>query len=344
MIFSDLPAALNIAIFVLSSAVVWISGVRLSAHAKSLSDRLGGRQALVGILLLGGIVSLPEMATSVSAAFLGNAPFAINTLLGGIAVTMVILAIVDGIVGFEPLSVDIAHPVVLLQGVFVIIFLGVAAAGLVAGDRYIPGSGIGFWTGLLLVFYFLFIMLIKRYERSDPWVPKDVAKIPQPEDGPRDPSPTRQIALRVAVSGTAIVTGGFLLAGSGEVLAEYTGLGASFFGLVLGGFATSLPELSTLYSAVRLRQYEMAFADTFGTNLFSTMLLFFADAAYPSEPILNAAGRFSLFSILLGITMTAVFLAGLLIRRNYSICKMGVDSIIVVAIYLLGLAVLYHMR
>src|ERR687891_2020552 len=96
-----------------------------------------------------------------------------------------------------------------------------------------------------------------------------------------------------------------------------------FVGMVLGGISTSLPELSTALSAVRIRQYEMAFADAFGTNLFSIILLFFADVVYPKQPLLNEAGRFSVFAILLGIAVTAVYLAGLILRSNYSILRIG---------------------
>ena len=88
----------------------------------------------------------------------------------------------------------------------------------------------------------------------------------------------------------------------------------------------------------------MAFADAFGTNLFSIMLLFFADVVYPKQPLLNEAGRFSVFAILLGIAVTAVYLAGLILRRNYSILGMGLDSFIVLLLYAGGLIVLFHLR
>lgn len=57
--------------------------------------------------------------------------------------------------------------------------------------------------------------------------------------------------------------GGFFLAVSGGAIGEQSGLGAGFVGMVLGGVATSLPELSTTIAAVRLKQYEMALGDAF---------------------------------------------------------------------------------
>jgi cation:H+ antiporter len=339
--------ALNAVIFGTAGVVVWIAGAKLARYAKALSDRFGGRQATVGIVLLGGVVSLPEMATSVSASFLGNARFAINILLGGISVTMVIVAIVDALVGWEPLSVDIAHPIVLLQGVFVLFLLSVAAAGIVAGDVEIAGIGAGVWTISLLLLYLLFILLINRYEKSDGWFPRRVvADDSETPDAKKeiDPTPPGVLALKTVGASASIIVSSVILAVTGDTLAVQTGLGASFFGMVLGGIATSLPELSTTLAAVRLKQYEMAFGDAFGTNLFSIMLLFFADVVYPEQPILNEAGRFSLFAILLAVAITAVYLAGIILRRNFSILRMGMDSFLVILLYAIGLVVLFHLR
>jgi cation:H+ antiporter len=337
----------NAFLFSGASALVWYAGTRLTRYATAISDRLGGHQALIGTLLLGGMVSLPEMATSVSAAALGNAPLALHTLLGGIAITMAILAIVDLLVGWEPLSIDIAHPIVLVQGALVVVFLTVAAAGILLGDIPIPGTGIGVWTSALLLLYLVFVQLIRRYERSEPWVPHTPPEATPPAvatQAHHEQPAMGVLIIKTLLVGLAVLVAGFLLAATGEALAEQTGLGASFVGLVLGGLATSLPELSTALSAVRLRHYEMAFADAFGTNLCSIMLLFCADVASPRQLLLNEAGRFSLFAILLGIAVTAVYLVGLMLRRNYSILRMGLDSVLVLVLYAGGVLVLFHLR
>jgi cation:H+ antiporter len=146
------------------------------------------------------------------------------------------------------------------------------------------------------------------------------------------------------VTSTAILAAGFALAGTGDALAQQTGLGASFVGMLLGGVATSLPEVTTTIAAVRLAQYEMAFADAFGTNLFSTMLLFVADLAYSGGPILNEVDRFSLFAMLLGILLTAVYLAGFVERRHKTVLRMGIDSVVVLFAYAGGLVLLFFLR
>jgi cation:H+ antiporter len=334
----------NFAIFVIAALVVWIAGTRLAWYAKAISDRTGAEQAFIGILLLGAVVSLPEMATTAAASVLGDARLAVNTLLGGIAVVMVIVAVTDMVTGPEPLSVDISRPIVLFQGILVTQFMLIAAAGIVAGDVLV--GGVGVWTSALFAMYLLYIVLVKRYGSREPWVAKEPAAA-EARPGPveiTDRRPMTRIALLTLLASVAILVAGFLLAATGEVLGELTGLGSSFIGMALGGIATSLPEISTTVAAVRLRQYEMAFGDAFGTNLFSTMLLFVADVAYAGGPILNEVGAFSLFATLLGIFMTTVYLAGFVERSRRSMLRMGIDSVIVLLVYAAGMFMLFHLR
>jgi cation:H+ antiporter len=346
--FGELALGANVALFAAAASIVWIAGVRLTAYAKVIADRTGAGQAFVGVLLLGAVVSLPEMATSVAAAGLGDARLAVNTLFGGIAATMAILAVTDAMTGREPLSTDISHPTVLLQGVLVVLFLTIAAAGIVLGD--IALGPVGLWTAVLLALYLLFILLVKRYQKSERWVVRDESAATheqgraQQSTSPDDKRSLTDVSVRTAVAAAATLVSGFVLASTGDALAEQTGLGASFVGMLLGGLATSLPEVTTTIAAVRLAQYEMAFADAFGTNLFSVMLLFVVDLTHAGAPVLNEVDRFSLFATLLSILLTGVYLAGIVERRHKAVFRMGIDSVVVLLAYAGGLVVLFFLR
>jgi len=123
-------------------------------------------QAFIGAVLLGGLVSLPEMATAMTASAIGNAPLAMNTLLGGIAASMAMIAVTDAAVGGEPLDIDVIRPIVLFQGTLLILFLAVAAAGIIVGD--VAFLGVRLWAYALLALYVLFVMLLKRYRMATP--------------------------------------------------------------------------------------------------------------------------------------------------------------------------------
>lgn len=108
--------------------------------------------------------------------------------------------------------------------------------------------------------------------------------------------------------------------------------------------ATSLPEISTVFSAVKLRRYDMAISDIFGTGLFNVTLVFLVDTVYAGGPVLNEVGQFSLFASLIGAMLAAIYLVGLIERRDRTIARMGIDSFAVLVVYLGGLVVLYQLR
>lgn len=343
--FSSHPLWLNLGAFVAAAAIVWWAGTRITRYADAIAKRTGMGHAFLGMVLLGGITSLPELATTVTASLTGNAALAVNNVLGGVALQVVILAIADVAVGRDALSSVIAKPTVLLQGTFCVLLLVVAAIAVAVGEAPLFGAGAGTWAVAAL--FALAVWLLGRYERDEEWRPVELPERrgARRTDERRDRSDGgRRLLLLTVSSGVAITAGGFVLAQSGDAIATQTGIGASFVGAVLVGGATSLPEVSTVLAAVRIRRYEMAVSDIFGTNLFDVMLLFVADLVYTGRPILGVVGPFALVAALLGIALTTVYLAGLIERKNRAVARMGLDSAGVILAYGAGLLLLYRLR
>jgi cation:H+ antiporter len=352
--FHEIGLVGNLAAFAVATAVVWLAGDRLARYGEIIADRTRLGQAFIGTLLLGVTVSLPEMTLSAVAAALGNAELAVNSILGGIGMVMVALAITDLVVGEEPLSVDVQHPVVLLGGAMVIMMLTVTGGGIAAGDRLLPGVGVaGAWTTILAGLFIASVVFVKILQRYHPWTPDSVPEAthageqPSPSDAVEDDLAARGLGWVICLTTLAaagVFVAGTVLALSADALAVQTGLGAGFIGLIFGGIATSLPELSTTISAVRLKQYEMTFSDAWGTNLTSLALLLLADILYEGGPILNEVGRFSIFAVLLGTGLTTIYLAGLVARPERAFLRMGVDSVAVLVVSTLGFVILYQIK
>lgn len=130
---------------------------------------------------------------------------------------------------------------------------------------------------------------------------------------------------------------------TGEAIAGQTGISENFVGATLVGIATSLPEISTVVAAVRLKRYMMAFSDIFGTNIFDLMLVFLIDVAYSGPPVINEQDNFAAFGAMLGVLVTLLYVAGLIERRNKTLMRLGIDSWAVVAVYLCGVGGLYYL-
>lgn len=350
--FQSQPLWLNLALFAAAASVVWLTGSRVAGYADIIATRTGIGHAAAGLLLLGGITSLPEAAVSVFSAIGGNPSLAVNNMLGGVAMQKAILAAVDGMVGKDALTVIAASQIVLLQGVLTILMLALAAIAITVGDHAIGGVGAGSWS--LLAMYLFSVWMVSRAQRNKTWTPYDadpqaaagVSERNQPATAgaSHEEAPLRIVILKTLVAAALILAAGFLLSRTAEALAEQTGLGLSFVGAVLLAFSTSLPELSTVIGALRLHQYEMAISDILGTNLFNIMLIFLIDAVYRDGPVLNEVDTFSVFTALLGIVLAVIYLIGLLERRNRTIFRMGIDSLAILAVYLGGLFLLYQLR
>lgn len=347
--FQALPLWLNVALFGAAAGAIWMAGTRLSRYADEIADRTGVGKAFIGALLLGGITSLPEAATTVTAAATGSAPLAVNNILGGVAMQITVLAVADAVVPSSALAARVGKPSVLLQGALLIIVLALAAMGIALGD--VSLLGVGLWPSGILGTSILAFFLIHEHRSRETWEPESKSRYGrQSEKGgthTRDTSGDRSMSrlmLLTAAAGLAILIAGFVVARTGDALAEQTGLGQSFVGVLFLAIATSLPEVSTTLSAVRMGEFAMAFSNIFGANILDISVLFLADVAFREGPILGEVGRFSLVGALLGIVVTAVFLVGLLERRRRKVAGVGLNSLLVLLLYAGGIFVLYTLR
>lgn len=347
--FSKFSLWLNLGIFAGAALAVWLAGTRLASYADGIAQITGVGRVAIGLVLLGGVTSLPEIAVAGFSAYAHQPDMAVNNLLGGVAMQKAILAGTDAFIGKEALTAVVATPMVLLQATLTILLLILVAAAITVGDLLL--WQVGAWSCAIFAAYGFSIWIVSHSQGSAAWLPKDrfdpehagdhaSRAAPDNDDGVR----LKSLVLKTALAGLLILAAGFLLSRSGDAIALQSGLGRSFVGAVLLSLATSLPELSTAVGAMRLQQYEMAIADILGTNLFNVMLIFLVDAVYVGPPVLNEVGSFSLLAALLGIALTTLHLIGLIERRNRTIARMGVDSLAILATYAGGLFLLYQLR
>lgn len=349
---SEWPLWLSFLVFAVAAVAVWFAGSRLAAYADASRERTGLGEALVGMILLGFVTSLPEVAVGVSGALIGDAPLVVNNMLGGLAMQVAILAIADAAIGRHALTAEVASPAVLLQGSLCILLLLVPVAGVLTGD--VLWWGMALWSWLLTVAYSLSAWLVADSRGRPSWVvagsnPGRVDRPglgdePSPAVEPGQARPQTHVAWKALAVAAIILIAGYYLTKTGEAIAETTGLGSSFFGAVVLAIATSLPEVSTVTAAARLGRYEMAISDIFGTNLIDAALIAVIDAVYAGAPVLNEVGRFSGVAALLGVAVTVVYVIGLIARRERTVARIGIDSGLVVGIYVLGVAGLYLLR
>ena len=331
--------------FALCAAAVWFAGARLAYLADAFADRFKLARSLVGLLLLSLATSLPEVATTLSAAVQQAHDLVLNNLFGGIALQTAILAMSDfwarGSITNYPRKANHA-----LEATLLVLLLSMTLVITDVGETLVIFD-VGLGSVFIALAYSGAIWLLRRYDEASDWVPVD---LPDPDPLPF-PAPTglaetgnRSLVLQILLASVAIFVFGLLLVLFAERIADQSGLGTGFIGVTLLAAATSLPELTTSITAVRIGAYTMAISNIFGSNLIMLVLVFPADVLFRSGPILQGTSKTVGLSLAFGIVVTSVYLTGLIVRRKPKIGTVGLDSVLVLAIFAGSLVAYYFAR
>src|SRR5690606_29307678 len=142
--------------------------------------------------------------------------------------------------------------------------LVLVALALTTGD--VLFFGVGSWSVALCGASIASFWVAARYGRRAPWTLKGGGRPPERDMRDAAEGELGKLILKSAVAAAVILAAGYTLAQTGDALAKQTGLGSGLVGFLLIGFATSMPELSTITAALRMRRHEMALGEILGTN------------------------------------------------------------------------------
>ena len=341
---SGLSTPILVAVFLLASVATWVAGIGLSSTTDELDNRLGLGAALGGMILLAIAGSLPEIAITVTAAGQGHLGLAAGNLIGGIAIQTLVLVVCDAVASRDqPLTFLVGSLVPVVEGLTVVFVVGLVLLGalLPASSAIGPLSPASIaivvtWLGLLWV--------LNHVQRDPRWeVVMPGAQPGRPDHSVREEQhPARHARRPLAVvvglfAAGCVVTliGGYVESG-GNVLADRAGVNGVIFGATVLALATALPELSSGIAAVRVGDHQLATGDIFGGNAFQVCLFLVADLV-AGRPVLPTAGILNSWLGGLGIVLTVIYLIGVIVRPKRCLLRLGIDSILVVIVFVLGI-------
>ncbi len=290
--------------------------------------------------------NLPEIAITVSAALRDNLGLAVGNILGGIAIQTVVLVVLDAFGrGRDPLTSRAASLVLVLEGALVIAVLAVVVMGSqlppsLIFDRVTP-------EGLLIgVCWVVGLRLIGKAGQGLPWREQGDAPGGQAVRGSagadkaggadRQGPSTARSALVFAAAAAVTLVGGVLLERSGDAIAGDLGMSGVLFGATVLAAATALPEVSTGLASVKLGDDQLAVSDIFGGNAFLPVLFLLA-TVLSGEAVLPRAEGTDIYLTGLGILLTTAYIAGLVFRPRRRVLGLGIDSLAVLVLYVLGI-------
>jgi cation:H+ antiporter len=343
----QLPFWAELLIFVGSAVVIWVAGISLSNYTDILADRLHLGLALGGLILLAVATNLPEIAITYSAAASGKLDVAVSNILGGIAIQTVVLVALDafGVRERRPLTYQAASLILVIEGAVVLAVLTVVVMGTQL-PKNLVFARLSPDVVVITLVWVAGLILTQRAGKALPW--SDSGEAPDSQAKPRGHSQktraaeaarrgvsTTKAVLIFTIAALATLLAGALAEESGTAAADHVGLSGVLFGATVLAAATSLPELSTGLTSAKQGDYKLAFGDIFGGNAFLPVLFLLA-VVVSGQSVLPNAHASDIYLTGLGALLTVVYMAGLMFRPAKQHARLGIDSIAVLGLYVLG--------
>jgi cation:H+ antiporter len=324
-------------------AAIAVSGVRLCHYGDLIASRSGAGRTWVGVALLASVTSLPELATSLSAAGIARMPdIALGDALGSCVFNLLILVVVDVLHrrGFLYASASRSH---ILSAGFGVVLLGLIAFDLLLASHGLGRSlgRVGLSTPLVILLYFLAMRVVFRHERAGRQAVAAIAAATEAALGLSLGSIVFRYSLWAVFLASAAIGLPFVAAD----LAATMEWERSFVGTLLVAFVTSLPEVVVTIAAVRIGAIDLAVGNLFGSNLFNGLIVALGDIAYAPGPILRDASSVHALTAVSGALMTGVAIVGLFYRPPGRVFRtVGWISLALVTLYLMNAYAVYLYR
>lgn len=317
--------------FLGSAAILVLAAMKLAQYGDVIAyrTRLGGM--FIGTLLLAGATSLPEFLTSINSIQQNQLNLAAGNMFGSNMFNMFMIGLLDMIFYRARIlrRVALKHA---LTGSLGILLIGMAAFFLLAGLEWQLG-----WVGvdslLLIVTYLVGVWLLRKQHTGAPAVAPEAVE-------PSLPSLGHALVGFGLTTAVLIFVTPWLVRSSAEI-AVITGLGTGFVGTALLAMITSLPELVTTVAAARIGAYDLAVGNLFGSNLFNMFALGVTDFFYLQGRFLGALDPNFALVALLGLILTGVGLVSNQARLERRLWLVEVDALLLIVLYLAGLAFIY---
>ncbi|SDJ82383.1 sodium:calcium antiporter [Natronincola ferrireducens] len=326
-------------LFILSAAMVIISGTKLSEYGDVIASKTKLGHSLVGGILIAAATSLPELVTSVTSAFIDAPNIAIGNVYGSNTFNIMILALIDVLHGQGPLLVKVKMNHI-LAGMLGVLLSAIGALAILISQIGGLDPQIGWVSISSFIIFAIYVygsILIVRYENKR-------TKVEAPEN--IETVDNNSITLTRAIIGfglacTIIIWAGMTLSQLGDTIALETGLGHTFVGTLLIAATTSLPELVTSIAAIKIGAYDMAVGNVFGSNIFNMLIIVLTDIAYYRGSIFTVAHIDHTITAMAGIVLSCIAVIGLFYRSSRTFFTVGWDSVFILTFYLLSIYLIF---
>lgn len=331
------------ALFIAGAIATCFAGITLVKTTDTLDTRFKLGEDIGGMILLGIVCSLPEIAVVISAAVNGHIPVIIGNVFGGIIIRTLSVVLLDFAIKKrekKPLSFLAGSPILSLEVIFAIIMAVIAIFA-----TFIPAEKTFFNTNplsIVIVLCFVIGLYLINKARIIPHLNKTA----------EDATPGRHhherravenhrfftnksnvhVILVFIIASIVILAAGVVLETSGTLIATHFGIGTGIFAATAIALVTALPEISTGVESVLIGDNHLAISDIMGGNSF-VLTVFLAADLFAGKPVLSFATSSDVLLAILGILMMAIYAISFMSKPHRRYLRLGFDSILEIAVY-----------
>ncbi len=320
--------------FIFSAVLITISATQLAKFGDVIALRTKVSGMFIGVLLLAGATSLPELFTSISSIERGEPNLAAGNLLGSNAINMLILAIVSIVHAKRRIlrKTGFQHA---LTGSIAVFLIGLTVFFMMAKINIQIG-----WMGLdsliLIIAYIFGVRLVEK--NSSPNIESTKAK-----EIPAGTLPLWKGIVGFLFAVAVLIFTVPLMVKSSDQIAEITGIGTTFIGTVLVAFVTSMPEMVTTFAAIQIGENDMAIGNLYGSNMFNIFALGLTDLFLKSGRFMDVIDPRFLLVGMTGLLMTCMGIIGNLAKIEKRFFFFEFDAIALIVVYFASMLILYLM-
>ena len=258
--------------------------------------------------MIASITSLPEFVTSVSAVVIDNAALSFGDIVGSNMFNVFILAVYNIYFFKKDVFKNTSR-----KYIFECLILITDYIFIVLGTNNIF---INFVTFFLFCAYLIYMISVLKN--------KDEESNEEPDQK------VNYVFIKFILTAVIMVFLSIMLTKEADKIAHmYPSFSSSSIGAMLLGITTSLPEVVTTFSLLKLGNFNMAASNMLGSNIFNFLVLAISDIFVKESHIYSYSDSYTMMYVVGGIVTTFLLVISLILKKNNKIVQILLSGLMI---------------
>lgn len=282
--------------YVVSLVLVVFVSNKLGEYVDAMDKKTKLSGAFLGGVLLAAVTSLPELVTSITAAIMGQPEMTLGNILGSDVFDVAIIGFLMVLFCKKVANKTVSRGNVVICIATLVCATLVLLCAIFNWEVVIPGINVNILTPIILVLYFVALFFTREkpgtegesVEASTDQKGKNVvgsssASMDASGEGSKNKAMAlslKAIVLRFTLLAIVLVGVSIAMTFMVDKIAEMYNLQRGLAGALFLGIATSLPEIVSTFSLVRLGNFDAGYGNIIGSCLFNFGVIAVADIFY----------------------------------------------------------------